>query len=60
MTITTFKILCDQQGFFAHEVLNLFFECEKLNIDSDETITLLDEYLYPVYEKNRTPADWEK
>ena len=51
---TSIKMLCYLRNDVAHDVLKLFFECEKLNITTDETLTLLSEFLYPVYEKDRT------
>ena len=47
---TTFQMLFEQQSYFTHEILKLFFECKENNITTDETFTLLNEFLYPVYE----------
>lgn len=49
---TTVEMVREWQSDFSDEVLKLFFECEKHNINTDETLLLLNEFLYPVYEKS--------
>ena len=51
---TTLQMLFERQSYFTHEILKLFFECKENNITTDETFTLLNEFLYPVYELTYT------